>query len=508
MSEYCYLACSKAEILLAEGIKERLYSGHYDIIISSATDDYISYQTRRTQILDCKVFIAIITPEFVKCDIYLYELSLALDLKRKIIVIQHDTVQELPAPFPNLRSVRWCKESDFLAEKVYQILEDQNREFLLEDCFFDNDALKRFIWKFEETKIGEQLSQHVTSGEYVSSELQLRDIQTTLITLCEGINKIQETSQPRRKVSRRQFPRDIRRVARRYQDVIAYPLIRQFGRYLDLEEDELDEVEQFSEYGTKEAFWQTIRFWLEKTDSSELTVGTIIKALKECDVNLKGKQMSNAHRKVLKSKLACLVENIQTEPLIPSLMSSNVLCDVTKAYVTAPKTRDQRINRLVDVLMTKEKGLLVFCEVLRTTGYQFVADEILAGVEHDPIVGKPVAVLRPRSMSSATASDPELYVKQIIDEHRLSKASSTSSVFSRRDSTSSTKIATIAPSVSSDQSVDNIETISKGKSEKTKTSRSKYERKVNNDSNVANQKFERKGKGTSSLNCVNGCSLS
>lgn len=127
MSEYCYLACSKAEILLAEGIKERLYSGHYDIIISSATDDYISYQTRRTQILDCKVFIAIITSEFVKCDIYLYELSLALDLKRKIIVIQHDTVQELPAPFPILRSVRWCKESDFLAEKVYQILEDQNR---------------------------------------------------------------------------------------------------------------------------------------------------------------------------------------------------------------------------------------------------------------------------------------------------------------------------------------------------------------------------------------------
>lgn len=60
----------------------------------------------------------------------------------------------------------------------------------------------------------------MTSGEYVSSELQLRDIQTTLITLCEGINKIQETSQPRRKVSRRQFPRDIRRVARRYQDVI------------------------------------------------------------------------------------------------------------------------------------------------------------------------------------------------------------------------------------------------------------------------------------------------
>lgn len=89
-----------------------------------------------------------------------------------------------------------------------------------------------------------------------------------------------------------------------------------------------------------------------------------------------GKQMSNAHRKVLRSKLTFLVDNIQTEPLIPSLISNNVLCDVTKAYVTAPKTRDQRINRLVDVLMTKDDGLFVFCEILRNSGYQFVAREI------------------------------------------------------------------------------------------------------------------------------------
>lgn len=60
----------------------------------------------------------------------------------------------------------------------------------------------------------------VKSGEYASSELQLNDIQTTLVTLCEGINKIQDSPALRRKVSRRQFPSDIRRVARRYQDVI------------------------------------------------------------------------------------------------------------------------------------------------------------------------------------------------------------------------------------------------------------------------------------------------
>jgi hypothetical protein len=56
--------------------------------------------------------------------------------------------------------------------------------------------------------------------EYASTELQLKDIQSTLISLCEGINKIQNPHTRRKKVSKRQFPYDIRKVARRYQDVI------------------------------------------------------------------------------------------------------------------------------------------------------------------------------------------------------------------------------------------------------------------------------------------------
>ena len=86
--------------------------------------------------------------------------------------------------------------------------------------------------------------------------------------------------------------------------------------------------------------------------------------------------MPNVHRKILKSKMSFFVENIQVEQLIPSLVSYNVLCDVTKAYVSAPKTRDQRINRLVDILMTKHEGLTVFCQALREAGFQFVADDL------------------------------------------------------------------------------------------------------------------------------------
>jgi hypothetical protein len=69
----------------------------------------------------------------------------------------------------------------------------------------------------------------------------------------------------------------------------AYAFIRQFGRLLQLDNRDLDEVEQYSAYGTKEVFWQTIRLWLENSDSQHMTVSYLMTALSECGVNLKDK---------------------------------------------------------------------------------------------------------------------------------------------------------------------------------------------------------------------------
>lgn len=125
MSGYCYMSCNKTDNKLAEMIKERLSSGQYDVISSGSTE--YNYQSRRTRILDCKVFIAIITPKFLKQDIHLYELSLALDLGRKILVLQQDLVQELPSPFPVLRFVRWHQDLFILANTVFQILQEKDK---------------------------------------------------------------------------------------------------------------------------------------------------------------------------------------------------------------------------------------------------------------------------------------------------------------------------------------------------------------------------------------------
>lgn len=125
MAGYCYMSCNNTDNNLAKVIIERLSSGQYDVISSGSTE--CNYQSRRTRILDCKVFIAIITPEFLKQDIHLYELSLALDLGRKILVLQQDLVQELPSPFPVLRFVRWHQDLFILANTVFRILQEKDK---------------------------------------------------------------------------------------------------------------------------------------------------------------------------------------------------------------------------------------------------------------------------------------------------------------------------------------------------------------------------------------------
>ncbi|XP_062588230.1 uncharacterized protein LOC134249888 [Saccostrea cucullata] len=118
---------------------------------------------------------------------------------------------------------------------------------------------------------------------------QFRSIQSTLLELCNGIKKIEDSrsSNKAEKESKR-LPSDIRKVANKYQHAFAYAFIRQFGRLLQLDERHLDEVEQYSGYGTKEVFWQIIRIWMENSESQHMTVSNLLTALSECGVDLKG----------------------------------------------------------------------------------------------------------------------------------------------------------------------------------------------------------------------------
>ncbi|XP_061176137.1 uncharacterized protein LOC133185095 [Saccostrea echinata] len=289
------------------------------------------------------------------------------------------------------------------------------------------------------------------------TEEQFKSIQSTLLELCNGIKKIEESkSSTKAEKDRKRLPSPIRKVANKYQHAFAYAFIRQFGRLLQLDERHLDEVEQYSGYGTKEVFWQIIRIWMENSESQHMTVSNLLTALSECGVDLKGKQMSKTDRTILRSKMAILLESVNpVEALVPYLCSRHLLCEVTKAYVTAPKTSDLKINRLVDILITKENGLTDFCSVLRDGGYDYIAQDI----EAERSVASLGTASRLSSLSSSTSnsfpslresmSDSNPHLRRIAEDY-IQKHGSLSSVFRKGSDTSlhtTAKVAAVSPNI-------------------------------------------------------------
>ncbi|XP_062577118.1 uncharacterized protein LOC134238984 [Saccostrea cucullata] len=293
------------------------------------------------------------------------------------------------------------------------------------------------------------------------TEEQFRSIQSGFIKpneLCNGIKKIEDSrSSIKAEKERKRLPSDIRKVANKYQHAFAYAFIRQFGRLLQLDERHLDEVEQYSGYGTKEVFWQIIRIWMENSESQHMTVSNLLTALSECGVDLKGKQMSRTDRTILRSKMAILLESVNpVEALVPYLCSRHLLCEVTRAYVTAPKTSDLKINRLVDILITKENGLTDFCSVLRDGGYDYIAQDI----EVERSAASVGIASRLSSLSSSTSnsfpslrecmSDSNPHLRRFAED-LLQKQSSLPSVFRKGGSDTSlsttAKVAAVSPSI-------------------------------------------------------------
>ena len=123
----CYIACSRPDWPLADRIDECVAVGHSDVTFLRSAGYPIHYQTVRSQILDCRHVIAIVTADFIRHDLHLYELSYALDLGKRATVVRHPSV-ELPSPFPaRLGSLEWHQDPDILAQTVYRNIQDEGR---------------------------------------------------------------------------------------------------------------------------------------------------------------------------------------------------------------------------------------------------------------------------------------------------------------------------------------------------------------------------------------------
>ncbi|KAK3092464.1 hypothetical protein FSP39_003119 [Pinctada imbricata] len=124
--------------------------------------------------------------------------------------------------------------------------------------------------------------------------------------------------------------------------------------------------------------WQLVKKWHESFPG-RVSARKLRKALRSCNINTEETHMPKNHKKVLTEMTDYLVQNmVDIKTIMSQLISQDVLSDVTKAYVSAPTTRDQRIMRLLEVLSTKEHGLYMIVDVFKKTGNQFLADELMA----------------------------------------------------------------------------------------------------------------------------------
>ena len=83
------------------------------------------------------------------------------------------------------------------------------------------------------------------------------------------------------------------------------------------------------------------------------------------------------HSRTLDEMTGFIVDNIvDINQLVPHLFTEKALCHVTKAYVLAPTTRDQRTMRLLEILSTKQDGMFMLVNVLKKTQSGFLADAI------------------------------------------------------------------------------------------------------------------------------------
>ena len=88
--------------------------------------------------------------------------------------------------------------------------------------------------------------------------------------------------------------------------------------------------------------------------------------------------MPHHYSRVLDEMTVYLVENfMDIHLLMPSLITEKVLCHMTKAYVVAPPTNDQRVLRLLEILSTRQDGMFKLVKVLNSSGSEFLASALI-----------------------------------------------------------------------------------------------------------------------------------
>ncbi|CAG2201046.1 unnamed protein product [Mytilus edulis] len=193
----------------------------------------------------------------------------------------------------------------------------------------------------------EIMNHHITSIDDILSKVLCTQKRSEIMCdkLCEGLSRV--------KYKGKQLPAELKEFCNSIHKTVGQDF-RKIGRELGMEPDMLNNIED--EYSdADECLHQIILEWSTQTETP--SYHALVTAC--CNVNpdiLKCKPLDEKKAMVLERNYSMMCEEMLEVPLLPYLISAGVMSLKMQRYVLHPKTHDQRICRLLDILKTRENG--------------------------------------------------------------------------------------------------------------------------------------------------------
>lgn len=174
----------------------------------------------------------------------------------------------------------------------------------------------------------------------------------------------------------RRVPSEVAAFFHRYQGLIGYDEIPALGRELGLTCSQLDEVDRYRTSGLSEMFWQICREY-SIGQSETCSVTQMIGALARIGINIEGRPMNTEQRSLLEANLDYIYKHMKDVILLlPALLQKTTLSTAQASYIEAPRSCRQRVERLIEVLVTKDTGFDDLCEALDLSGQTCIAEHL------------------------------------------------------------------------------------------------------------------------------------
>ncbi|VDI18285.1 Hypothetical predicted protein [Mytilus galloprovincialis] len=256
------------------------------------------------------------------------------------------------------------------------------------------------------------MNPHITYIDDILSKVLCTQKRSEILCdkLCEGLCKVKETDKT--------LPPQLKEFCDSISKTVGQDF-RQIGRELGIQPNMLNHIED--EYlDAEECLHQVIFEWSSRTETP--SYHALVTAC--CNVNpdiLKCKPLDKKKAMVLERNYSMMCEEMLEVPLLPYLISAGVMSLKMQRYILQPKTHDQRICRLIDILKTRENGFeALLCAIdlsdqshvsalLKSsfgteTGETFTQPEVSCADDYGPGKMSAPCILRPKHLFSSCES--------------------------------------------------------------------------------------------------------